>query len=209
MRPLRRPLTAIAVVVGLALAAPAACTRARVPAAAPSAAAPTAADSGRGAVAVPPWRNRVRYGGGPSVGAPPSDYTGAAPPKRWCLESDGRATGDLGLHGGRWRDVSRSWLRQVLSDTTDLGATWRQVLGGAPQLTPADSITEVSDEATCRAVAAGVHRELLGWRVGPPPVVVFRVRDYLIVYPSNARMGEFGFAVGMTLDRKVRGVATW
>jgi hypothetical protein len=54
-----------------------------------------------------------------------------------------------------------------------------------------------------------VNRDLLGWEVGPPPMVVFRVRDYLIAYPSNARMGEFGMAVGMNLKHQIRGVATW
>lgn len=97
----------------------------------------------------------------------------------------------------------------MLSDTTDWGATWRKVLGGAPTLVPSDSITQVTDEGACRAIAQILNRDLLGWRVGPPPVVVFRVRDYLIAYPSNARMGEFGLAVGMTLQREIRGVATW
>ncbi len=37
-------------------------------------------DSAKAAPATPPWRDSARYGGGPSVGAPPSDYTGAKPP---------------------------------------------------------------------------------------------------------------------------------
>jgi hypothetical protein len=106
-------------------------------------------------------------------------------------------------------DASRSWLRDVLSDTTEHGDGWRRVLGGAPQLTAADSIIRVTDEGACRAIAEILNRDLLGWRVGPPPVVVFQVRDYLIAYPSNARLGEFGMAVGMSIDRKIRGVATW
>lgn len=105
--------------------------------------------------------------------------------------------------------MSRSWLRQVLSDTTDWGAGWRRVLGGAPQLAAQDSIVQVTDERACREIAAIVNRELLGWKVGPPPVVVFQVRDYLVAYPSNARMGEFGLAVGMDLEHRIRGVATW
>lgn len=171
--------------------------------------APLPADSARAGPPPPPWFNRVRYGGGPSVGPPPSDYTGALPPAHWCLRADGRASGDFGMGGGRWRAISRSWLRQVLSDSTDHGAVWRQVLGGAPHLTPADSIVEVTDERTCREVAAVLHRSLLGWQVGPPPVIVFRVRDYLIAYPSNARRGEFGLAAGMSLAREIQGVATW
>jgi hypothetical protein len=156
-----------------------------------------------------PWSDSVRYGGGPSFGAPPSDYTGERPPTQWCLQATGRSPGDFGLAGWRWTDASRSWLRDVLSDTTDHGSGWRRVLGGAPRLTERDSIIQVADEDTCRAIAEILNRDLLGWRVGPPPVVIFRVRDYLIVYPSNARLGEFGMAVGMGLDRRIRGAATW
>lgn len=158
------------------------------------------------AVPAPPWRDSVRYGGGPSVGPPPSDYTGAAPPSKWCLQATGRATGDL---SGQWTETSRGWLREVLSDTTDLGDGWRKVLGGAPKLAPADSIVQIEDEAVCHDVAQRLNRQLLGRNVGPPPVVIFRVPDYLIAYPSNFRLGEFGVAVGMTLERRIRGVATW
>ena len=159
--------------------------------------------------AVPIWRNRVRYGGGPSIGAPPSDFMGKAPPVKWCLETDGPGAGDLSPRGTSFKTVSRSWLRQVLSDTSAFGATWRKVLGGAPRMMARDSIVEVIDEQTCRKAAQAINRELLGWQVGPPPVVMFRVGDFLIVYPSNARLGEFGYAVGMSLDSTIRGVATW
>jgi hypothetical protein len=74
---------------------------------------------------------------------------------------------------------------------------------------PRDSIVQVTDERACRDIAEILNRGLLGWQVGPPPVVVFRVRDYLVAYPSNARMGEFGLAVGMSVGRQIRGVATW
>lgn len=158
------------------------------------------------AIATPAWRDSVRYGEGPSVGPPPSDFTGAKPPAKWCLEATGRASGDL---GGVWTQTSRGWLRQVLGDTADLGHDWRKVLGGAPRLAPSDSIVQIIDEETCRDVAQILNRDLLGWRVGPPPVVIFRVRDYLIAYPSNARRGEFGLAVGMSLRRQIRAVATW
>jgi hypothetical protein len=154
----------------------------------------------------PPWRDSVRYGGGPSVGPPPSDFTGAAPPARWCLQATGGASGDF---GGPWTAITRQWLREVLSDTTDHGDGWRKVLGGAPRLTVTDSILQVSDEAVCHEIAQTLNRDLLGWNVGPPPVVIFRVRDYIIAYPSNARRGEFGLAVGMSLQRRIRGVATW
>jgi len=158
------------------------------------------------AIAAPPWRDSVRYGGGPSVGPPASDYMGAKPPSTWCLHATGRASGDL---GGPWTKTSRGWLREVLSDTTDLGKVWRKVLGGAPRLAPSDSIVQIEDEAVCRDVAQILNRELLGWSVGPPPVVTFRVRDYLIAFPSNARRGEFGLAVGMSSQRRIRGVAAW
>jgi len=166
-------------------------------------------DSGTRADADPVWRNRVRYGGGPSVGTPPSDFVGKAPPLRWCLETDGPGHGDLSPRGTSFKAVSRSWLRQVLSDTTEFGATWRKVLGGAPQMVVRDTIIEVRDEQTCHTAAQVINREVLGWQVGPPPVVMFRVGEYLIVYPSNARLGEFGYAVGMSRDLVIRGVATW
>jgi len=156
-----------------------------------------------------PWRGRVVYGGGPSVGAPPSDFTGETPPTHWCLQATQRASGDLGVSPQSWTEVSRSWLHQVLSDTTDLGAGWRRVLGGAPPLSARDSIVQVLDERTCHDISEIINLGLLGWEKGPPPVVVFRVRDYLIAYPSNAGMGEFGLAVGLSLERQIRGVATW
>ena len=177
-----------------------------VPAAVGLAAMPARALQTRDSAAVttPAWRDSARYGGGPSVGPPPSDYTGAAPPARWCLQATGQASGDL---RGGWTETSRSWLRQVLSDTTRVA--WRRVLGGAPQITSADSIVQITDEASCREIAEILNREVLGWRVGPPPVVIFRVRDHLIAFPSNARRGEWGLAVGMTLRREIRGVALW
>jgi hypothetical protein len=168
-----------------------------------------ASDSAANAAAAPTWRNQVRYGGGPSVGAPPSDFMGKEPPSVWCLATDGPGGGDLSPRGTHFKEVTRSWLRQVLSDTSRLGAGWRKVLGGAPHVTPRDSIIEVTDEKTCRQVAQIINRDVLGWQVGPPPVVIFRVGDYLIAYPSNARLGEFGYAVGMRRDLVIRGVATW
>ena len=161
------------------------------------------------ATPAPAWRDSARYGGGPSVGAPPSDYTGATPPTTWCLRATRRAPGDFGVTGQSWTDASRGWLREILSDSTDHGAGWRKVLGDAPRLAPRDSIVQIFDEDVCRAVAQLLNREVLGWRVGPPPVVIFQVHDYLIAYPSNARRGEFGLAIGMTLDHKIRGVAVW
>ena len=154
----------------------------------------------------PAWRDSVRYGGGPSVGPPPSDFTGDRPPSAWCLKATGRTSGDF---GGVWATAARGWLRQILSDSTDLGDGWRKVLGGAPHLMPSDSIIQIDDESVCRDVAQILNRDLLGWSVGPPPVVIFQVRDYLIAYPSNARQGEFGLAVGMSPKRQIRGVAAW
>jgi len=157
----------------------------------------------------PAWRNQVRYGDGPSVGAPPSDFMGKAPPSVWCLATDGPGGGDMSPRGSHFKEVTRSWLRQILSDTTDFGDGWRKVLGGAPRVTSRDSIIEVVDESTCQRVARIINRDVLGWQVGPPPVVIFRIGDYLIAYPSNARLGEFGYAVGMRRDLLIRGVATW
>ena len=165
-------------------------------------------DSSAHGLPAPPWRNKVLYGGGPSIGPPASDFSGATPPATWCLRATARTTGDYRGATASWTDMSVPWLHQVLSDQTDLGAGWRRVLGGAPQLSASDSITQVMDEDTCRALAATVNRDLLGWQVGPPPVVVLQARGYLIVFPSNASWGEFGLAVGMHKG-EIRGVATW
>jgi hypothetical protein len=138
-----------------------------------------------------------------------SKYNGEKAPPMWCLQATGRAAGDFGSSGESWTRISRSWLRQVLSDTTDFGDGWREVLGGAPQLTSSDSIVQLVDEDECRTVAQLINDDLLGRKVGPPPVVISRVRDYIIAYPSNAWRGESGRAVGMTLRHEIRGVATW
>jgi hypothetical protein len=58
------------------------------------------------ATPAPPWQGRVLYGGGPSVGAPRSDYTGAMAPTTWCLQATRRATGDLGTIGRSWTETS-------------------------------------------------------------------------------------------------------
>ena len=79
--------------------------------------------------------------------------TGAAAPSRWCLEANGRAPGDFGVTGQSWDQASRSWLRHVLSDSTDHGAGWRNVLAGAPLLSSRDSIVQVTDERVCGDVA--------------------------------------------------------
>ena len=192
-----------AAVLGLALTVSARAASAQEPNAPPgSAAAP-----------VPPapiWRDSARYGGGPSVGAPRSDFMGKAPPSQWCLMNDAPGRADLSA-GRSWREVSESWLGQVLSDTTEWGQGWRKVLGGAPTIAEDDStaIQQVTEEPVCRAVAEILNRDLLGWKVGPPPVVVFRVRDFLVAHPSNAWRGEFGYAVGMSPELRIRGVAVW
>lgn len=139
------------------------------------------------------------------MGPPISNFTGQVRPTEWCLRSAGQATGDM---GGNWLRTSREWLRQVLSDTSGMSA-WHKVLGGAPVIAPTDSITQVLDEATCHEIADVLNRDLLGWEVGPPPVVIFSVRDFLIAFPSNARRGEWGMAAGMGADHRIRGVAAW
>jgi hypothetical protein len=67
----------------------------------------------------------------------------------------------------------------------------------------------VLDESTCHDIAKMLNRDLLGWDVGPPPVVIFDVRGFLIAFPSNARRGEWGMAAGVGADHRIRGVATW
>jgi hypothetical protein len=146
---------------------------------------------------VPPWSTQVRYGGGPSLGAPPSDFDGSRSPDRWCLRVPS------------WERVAIAWLTANLSDTTDFGAGWRRVLGGAPRLTRADTVTVESEETVCARVAEIINRDLLGWKVGPPPVVVLRVRDRLVAFPSNAWRGHFGYAVHLDQSPRIAGVATW
>jgi hypothetical protein len=162
--------------------------------------------------ATPPWAKRVRYGGGPSIGGPPSSYDGSAPPTRWCLVADSATPAPVPQRQwtlAKWQQISVHHLRSVLRDTTDFGTTWRSVLGGASLVAANDSIVIETDEELCRSLAESLNRELLGWEVGPPPVAVFRVRDYLFAFPSNARIGHFGYAVGFDKRRTIRGVATW
>jgi hypothetical protein len=166
-------------------------------------------DTASADTAARPWRKKIYYGGGPSVGTPISDYRGATPPSQWCLQAGRRAPGDLGGTGSTWTEVSRAWLHRVLSDTTQWGAGWRKVLGDIPPLAPSDSIFQVMDESACRDIAAIIHREFLQWKVGPPPVVVFRLHDNLLAFPSNAPLGEFGLAVGMNLKHEIRSAAMW
>jgi hypothetical protein len=113
------------------------------------------------------------------------------------------------MNGTPWMQASWALLRQVLSDTTDLGTGWRNVLGGAPQLAEHDTIEQVVDEQVCREIAQLINQSILGWPVGAPPVVILQVREHLIAFPSNASMGHYGLAVGMASDRRIRGVATW
>ena len=145
----------------------------------------------------PHWSNQVRYGGGPSMGAPHSDFDGTRVPLRWCLPV------------GEWERFSRQWLAANLSDTSSLGTGWRAALGGAPQLRTSDTVAFVADDELCRRVANVINRELLGWSVGPPPVVVLRMRDRFIAFPSNPWRGEFGYAVHLDQTLRVLGVATW
>lgn len=145
----------------------------------------------------PPWSTQVRYGGGPSLGAPSSDFDGSRPPERWCLRVPD------------WERRAVWWLTLTLSDTTTFGAGWRRVLGDAPQLTSADTVAPVYDEGRCQRVADVINRELLGWSVGPPPIVLLRVRDRLVAFPSNAWRGHFGYAVQLDQTPRIVGVAAW
>ena len=178
-----------------------------IPSAARAQAAP-AADST--APAPPPWQNKVRYGGGLSVGPPLLDARDSTSATRWCLEPPThRAPGDYGHAGATWRDATLTSLFRVLTDSTEHGVLWRRIVGDAPRLAQGESITAERDEATCRAIADVVHREVLGWRDGPTPVVVLRARDFLLVFPALAARGEWGLAVGMNADHTVKGVVTW
>jgi hypothetical protein len=142
-----------------------------------------------------PWRDSVRYGGGPSFGAPDSDFDGVNPPKAWCLTA-----GDWGL-------ASRGWLQRVLSDTTQWGDGWRGALRDAPRLTASDSVVVVLTESLCDRAAQIVNRAFLGWSAAPP-VMLLEVNKHLIL-PSHVRLGEFGLAVHIDPEWKLRGAATW
>lgn len=106
----------------------------------------------------PPWADSLRYGGGPSFGAPEAEFDGKKPVAQWCLGPS------------PWWRASEGWLRQVLSDTSEHGHTWRRVLGNAPTIAATDSIRVVTQEARCVALARLIHRGLLGWPEGPPPI---------------------------------------
>jgi hypothetical protein len=143
-----------------------------------------------------PWRDSVRYGGGPSFGAPDSDFDGTNPPKAWCLTA------------GDWGTASRGWLKRVLSDTTDWGDGWRDALRGAPRLAATDSVVAVQAESQCHRAAQIVNRAFLGWPTAPP-VMLLEANGHFIVLPSSVRLGEFGLAVHIDPDWILRGVATW
>ena len=130
-----------------------------------------------------------------------------APPARWCLRSTAPATGDFAVSGRSWIEITRGWLHTVLGYPTPDQSGWRAVLG-APLVQPGDSIVQVFDEAECRRIAQVINRDVLGWRMAPP-VVVLRVRGYTVAFPANARFGEFGLAVGLDARRVIRGVAAW
>lgn len=131
------------------------------------------------------------------MGAPSSDFDGTKTPARWCLPV------------GDWERTSREWLTANLADTTSFGPEWRRALGDAPRLGITDTVAFVTDEALCRRVAEVINAELLGWAVGAPPLVLLRVQDRFIAFPSNAWRGEFGYAVHLDNIPIIRGVVTW
>jgi len=150
----------------------------------------TARDSATRASQRPLWRDKVRYHGGPSLGSPPSNFDGKTPVTEWCLRNAGVDTGRV----ARWLPSWVGMTRNVLSSKLSIAA---------------DSIIEVTDEQVCRHASAAINRDLLGWSVGGPPVVMFRAGARLVAFPSNARMGEFGFAVYMDPDLNIKMVTTW
>jgi hypothetical protein len=177
-------------------------------------AAPAVADSSR-----PYWQTRVRFGSsGPSVGSPPSAYDGKAPPDKWCLSpADTVSAHTAADYSGtsqrwtmrEWTDATLPSLESILSDTSGSGDTLRLVYGKAPRIDKSEAIEFVSDEKLCRAAAEILNRDLLGWKVGPPPVALLRVHHYLFAYPSRTQLGEWGLAAGMDEKLTIRGVGTW
>ncbi len=156
-----------------------------------------------------PWRDSVRFGDGLSVGGPRAVMVDGVAPTSWCLTPVHRSTGDLGLTGSSWMDGSRQWLLQVLSDTTDLGIGWRRQLGGAPELSDRDTLVQVMDEVACHTIADSINTAFLGWENGPPPVVAFRFAEFIVAYPANVQLGEFGLAVGLSPSFSIKGASTW
>ena len=130
------------------------------------------------------------------MGSPRSEFDGSRPPPRWCLPS------------GEWERASAELMTKILGDTTEFGAAWRSALGDAPALLPSDTATVVLDEPACQQAAAVINRDLLGWNEAPP-ILLLRIKDRLVAFPSNATMGEFGFAVHLDLSPRILGVATW
>lgn len=148
-------------------------------------------DSAAGAIARPPWRGGVTLWPGPSLGPPPFELDGKTPPTAWCLRTRGRSSDDRAEERWEWGRISRRML--LPKGSTAAG----------------DTISEVTDEAVCKKASAVINRDLLGWRTGGPPVVIFRFGAQWVVYPSNASMGEFGLAVFMDGDLNIHHVSTW
>jgi len=175
--------------------------------------------SARADSSAPYWKSRVRAANtGPSIGSPPSAYHGEHPPDKWCLDSadtlSAHTAADYSSMSRRWTmaewaDVTISTLHSFLSDTSEEGATVRLVFGAPPRIEESRTIEIVSDEALCRAVARVLNRELLGWKVGPPPVALLRIDHYLYAYPSRTQLGEWGLVAGMDEKLTIRGVGTW
>lgn len=105
--------------------------------------------------------------------------------------------------------MTTSTLHSFLSDTSNEGVAVRHVFGAPGLIEKSDSIEIVSDEALCEAAARVLNRELLGWKVGPPPVALLRVNHYLYAYPSRTQLGEWGLVAGMDEKLTIRGVGTW
>ena len=146
----------------------------------------------------PVWADSIRKGEGPAFGSPPADFDATTPVTRWCL---GPST---------WWRTSEPWLRQVLSDTTDHGGTWRRVLGNAPQGAASDSIRVVSTEARCVQVARVIHQGLLGWKEGPPPILLADLPDgTMVAWPAKVSFGQYGAIVRLNAAGQILAVAFW
>jgi hypothetical protein len=148
------------------------------------------------AIPNPVWADSLRSGGGPAFGSP--EYDGTRPVAQWCLGP------------GPWWRTSEPWLRQVLSDTTDQGDSWRRVLGNVPQGSSSDSIRLVSNEARCVQVAKVIHQGLLGWKEGPPPILLADLPDgTLVAWPAATHFGEYGAIVRLNAAGQILAVAFW
>ena len=130
---------------------------------------------------------------GPGDGGQIEEHLGAAQPLRFRL------------------DVSMAQLDlcDEVGNTT-LRITSRQglQLHGVVKHNLKQTIARINEIQLSTLGACGdVNRNVLAWEVGPPPMVVFQVHDYLIAYPSNAvdaGTAHFGVAAVQSVKKSAR-----